>query len=234
MPSYDIVANRALFNLTKRHDFIRDLRGHQPGDLKWSAKASYFQGWLVCDGRALSRIDYPTLFQAIGATYGSDTSSDFLLPDCRGRALGACGQGAGLTPRVMGASVGAETCTLTTNNIPSHSHTASCATSGDHTHTTNAVGGSLGLMVADGFSTAIDVDSSLVEPNIYRAPVALTVDNAGSHAHTITVGNTGNGASFGIIQPTMFVGNVFIYSGVMEPLADTVVVNGDDDTFYQA
>lgn len=231
--SYDIVANRALFNLTKRHEFIRDLRGHQPGDLKWSAMAADFHGWLVCDGRALSRTAYPTLFQAIGVTYGNNSSTDFLLPDCRGRAMGACGQGAGLTMRAMGATAGAETCILTASNMPAHSHTASCATSGDHTHSTNAVGGSLGLISANGNNTAIDVDGSAVEPNLYSAPVALDVNNAGSHAHTITVGNTGAGTSFGIVQPTMFVGNVFVYSGVQEPLADSVVVNGRDDTFYE-
>lgn len=233
MPStYDIVANRALFNLTKRHDYIRDLRGHQPGDLKWSARASDFQGWYICDGRALDRISHPTLFEAIGTTFGSNSVNDFLLPDCRGRAMGMCGQGAGLTVRAMGSKAGSETCTLTTNNIPPHSHTASCATSGDHTHSTNATGGTLGLLKADGTGTATTYDDSSFEPNVASLPTALNVNVAGGHAHTITVGNTGSGTAFGILQPTIFAGNVFIYSGIEESLADAVLVLGNDDTFY--
>ncbi len=43
-------------------------------------------GWLLCDGREVTRTDYPALYSAIGATYGSgDGISTFNLPDMRSR-----------------------------------------------------------------------------------------------------------------------------------------------------
>lgn len=43
-------------------------------------------GWLLCDGSAVSRTTYPTLFAAIGTTWGAgDGSTTFNVPDMRGR-----------------------------------------------------------------------------------------------------------------------------------------------------
>lgn len=45
-------------------------------------------GYLVCDGRAISRTDYADLFMAIGTTYGiGDGATTFNLPDYRGSFL---------------------------------------------------------------------------------------------------------------------------------------------------
>ncbi len=44
-------------------------------------------GWLRCDGSAVSRTTYAALFEVIGTRYGSgDGSNTFNLPDLRGRA----------------------------------------------------------------------------------------------------------------------------------------------------
>lgn len=45
-------------------------------------------GWLLCDGSAISRATYSTLFGVISTTYGSgDGSTTFNLPDLRGRVI---------------------------------------------------------------------------------------------------------------------------------------------------
>lgn len=80
-------------------------------------------GWLKCDGSAVSRTTYVDLFNVLGTTYGAgDGSTTFNLPDARGRAPVGAGQGTGLTNRVRGATGGAETHTLSTAEMPSHSH----------------------------------------------------------------------------------------------------------------
>jgi len=80
-------------------------------------------GWLFCDGAAISRTTYADLFSVIGTTYGvGNGSSTFNLPDMRGRAAIGAGQGTGLTNRALGAIIGAETHQISTNEMPSHSH----------------------------------------------------------------------------------------------------------------
>lgn len=76
--------------------------------------------WLIADGAAVSRTVYSSLFAVIGTTYGTgDGSTTFNLPDLRGRV--AVGRNAG-TFGTLGATGGAETHTLTTNEMPSHNH----------------------------------------------------------------------------------------------------------------
>lgn len=45
-------------------------------------------GWVMCDGAAISRTTYATLFGAIGTSFGvGDGSSTFNVPDLRGRVM---------------------------------------------------------------------------------------------------------------------------------------------------
>eukprot|EP00340_Litonotus_pictus_P006339 CAMPEP_0170518026 /NCGR_PEP_ID=MMETSP0209-20121228/3823_1 /TAXON_ID=665100 ORGANISM="Litonotus pictus, Strain P1" /NCGR_SAMPLE_ID=MMETSP0209 /ASSEMBLY_ACC=CAM_ASM_000301 /LENGTH=180 /DNA_ID=CAMNT_0010803445 /DNA_START=165 /DNA_END=707 /DNA_ORIENTATION=+ len=78
--------------------------------------------WLVCDGRALIRKDFPSLFAVIGATYGAANDQLFNLPDLRGRTAIGSGQGTGLEVRAAGQYIGEEAHTLTVPEMPSHSH----------------------------------------------------------------------------------------------------------------
>jgi len=68
-------------------------------------------------------------------------SSTFNVPDLRGRAPIGAGTGSGLTARVLGTQYGAETVTLDSTSLPTHSHanTVSGGSTGtqsvNHTHT---------------------------------------------------------------------------------------------------
>lgn len=74
-------------------------------------------GWQFCEGQLLPIIEYETLFQLIGTTYGGDGQSTFALPDLRGRL--PLHQGNGFILAEVG---GAEEITLTISQIPAHSH----------------------------------------------------------------------------------------------------------------
>lgn len=97
------------------------------GTIVQSAAINTPDGWLTCNGALLNKIAYVDLFAAIGNLYGGlITDLSFNLPDLRGRVgIGAIGNGliSGLSERLMGASGGAETHTLTTSEMPSHNHT---------------------------------------------------------------------------------------------------------------
>jgi phage-related tail fiber protein len=56
-------------------------------------------GWLLCDGREVSRSTYPALFAAIGTAWGiGNGATTFNLPDMRGRFLRGVDNGAGRDP----------------------------------------------------------------------------------------------------------------------------------------
>eukprot|EP00798_Chlamydomonas_sp_ICE-L_P006090 gene6090-biopygen1231 len=90
---------------------------------------------------------------------------------------------------------------------------------GAHSHATNAVGGqgNAGLCVADGNGTGngtnMTKDSSTGELYVMTLPTALAVSAAGNHAHAFTSGSTGLGQAHNNMQPTLFGGSVFVFTG---------------------
>jgi len=79
-------------------------------------------GYLLCDGTAVSRATYSDLFAVTSTTYGvGDGVDTFNLPDLRTRI--PVGKNATGTFATLGAMGGAETHTLTSAEIPSHTHT---------------------------------------------------------------------------------------------------------------
>ena len=74
-------------------------------------------GWMFCEGQLLPISENETLFQLIGTTYGGDGESTFQLPDLRGRI--PVHQGNNF---VLSENGGAESVTLTINQVPIHSH----------------------------------------------------------------------------------------------------------------
>jgi microcystin-dependent protein len=98
--------------------------------IMWAGGTTPPSGYLLCDGSAVSRAIYAELFGVIGTTYGSgDGSTTFNLPDLKGRV--PTGFDSGQTEfDAMGETGGAKTHTLTTNEIPSHSHTTEGVTAG--------------------------------------------------------------------------------------------------------
>lgn len=84
-------------------------------------------GFLLCDGSAVSRSDYATLFTAIGTTYGTgDGSTTFNVPDLRGRVpVGADGVAGRLSANdALGKSGGEEKHLLTSleSGLRDHDH----------------------------------------------------------------------------------------------------------------
>ena len=87
------------------------------------------QGWAFCDGTVLPIAQNDVLFNLIGTTYGGDGESTFALPDLRGRIPIHQGKNLGATYS-LGESSGTETETLTTNNLPVHTHIPNSNSSG--------------------------------------------------------------------------------------------------------
>lgn len=112
-----------------------DAQGVPAGALMaWSTNSAP-NGWLMCYGQNVSRTTYSSLFAAIGTTYGAgDGATTFTLPDLRGRVIaGKDDMGGAAAGRMtdygtgLGATGGSEHVTLTTNEMPAHTHTGNIA-----------------------------------------------------------------------------------------------------------
>lgn len=103
-----------------------------PGAVMAWATNSAPTGWLLCYGQTVSRTTYADLYSTIGNSFGSgDGSTTFHLPDLRGRTvIGRDNMGGSSANRItaswadaLGDSGGAEDHTLTTTEMPAHTHT---------------------------------------------------------------------------------------------------------------
>ena len=74
-------------------------------------------GWAFCNGAIMPIDQNDALFNLIGTTYGGDGQTTFALPDLQSRVPVHVGPGFAL-----GQSGGVESVTLTTQQIPAHSH----------------------------------------------------------------------------------------------------------------
>src|ERR1700756_3531820 len=74
-------------------------------------------GWAFCNGALLPISENDVLFNLIGTTYGGDGQETFALPDLQSRIPIHAGPGF-----ILGQNGGVESVTLTTSQIPAHSH----------------------------------------------------------------------------------------------------------------
>lgn len=94
------------------------------GEIKQYAGTTVPIGWLECDGSEVAIADYPLLYAAIGNLWGTPSDSDhFILPNFKGKV--PVGYDSSQTEfDTVGESGGAKTHTLTTAQIPAHTHGA--------------------------------------------------------------------------------------------------------------
>ena len=88
------------------------------GEIRMFAGNFAPNGWAMCNGQPLPISEHEALFQLIGTTYGGDGQETFNLPDLRGRLPVHFGTG------TLGEMAGVESVTLTTQQLPVHTHTA--------------------------------------------------------------------------------------------------------------
>lgn len=139
-------------------------------------------GFVIEDGREISRTVYSELFDLIGTTYGSGNgTTTFNIPSTVGRVT--VGKAASGTFGTIGATPGAETVTLTVGQMPTHAHGVYDP---GHAHGTagafwqDAGGSGTYNMTAGGNKYA----RGLVNVQVYAAGTGIGIyNNGGSEAH---------------------------------------------------
>lgn len=176
-------------------------------------------GWLLCDGRAISRASYAGLFDVLGILYGvGDGATTFHLPDFRGRvAVGRDNMGVGSANRltsaqadVMGGNGGGESViptgsiplsgtvgstTLSANQIPSHNHLPSVV-SANWTASTSPNGWGSGTWSSAGAGAV-----SGGNPTTPSSAMIKNTGNGESHTHSFSGSGDLTGISINVTQP---------------------------------
>ena len=80
------------------------------------------KGWAFCNGQVMAISQNTALFSILGTTYGGDGKSNFALPNLQNSFAMQFGQGPGLTYRALGETGGEAIHSLTTAEIPAHTH----------------------------------------------------------------------------------------------------------------
>jgi microcystin-dependent protein len=166
-------------------------------------------GYLLCDGTAVSRATYASLFAIIGTVYGvGDGATTFNVPNANGRT--AVGAGtytdtvSGSITRTLGASAGAEKHVIVTAEMASHNHGG-----GSHTHTTIA-DVSVGSVTAPTASNYIARALSGGSANDYSLSGTATGATVGlTSASGATISSNGSDTAHNNMQP-YFVTNYII------------------------
>lgn len=144
------------------------------------------RGYTEAAGQLLAISSNNALFSLYGTTYGGDGRTTFALPDLRGRAPIGQGNGAGLSDYRLGQRGGVETVTLTQNELPSHTHSATTnvtvtlkadPNSGDSDDPTGAVPAKERRSdIYSGDTPSVDMSSDAATAN-----ATTTVGNAGGN-----------------------------------------------------
>ena len=151
-----------------------DIGGPAVGDYTFTAASVAPVGTLKCNGAAVSRTTYATLFALIGTDFGvGNGTTTFNLPDMRGEFPRGWDDGRGID---AGRAIGSAQAAAMLN----HTHSGTTSSDGSHTHPLTAV-------TSTGSTAGIAIAS--------QAPTsgAAYIASAGAHTHTLTTGNPSAG-----------------------------------------
>lgn len=186
------------------------------GDYKLSCRTTDFDGWMVCDGRTLLASMYPSLYNIISMSFSpgcSLTSGMFSLPDARGCVLG------GVSPAMQfGSYHGSSTHVIMPSEMPSHSHTGWTDKAGAHSHGVNDAtfphthSGSTCVQPTE--CKTVDGQYVSCADDISTNAARISVSPVANHTHTFVTSTSGASKPMSLMQPTLFAGSLFIFTGI--------------------
>jgi len=183
------------------------------GDAKLTLKTSADSGWIIVDDGTIgdgssgastrANADTSALFTllwglpanlTVSGGRGANAAADYAahktinLPKSLGRALVVAGSGSGLTARILGGNIGAETATLVTANLPPYTPSGSVSSS------------SSGFVSTQGFSGANQsgLAAGVGNNNTSTFNVAVTISTSSSFSGSAQGGTS---TPFSIKQP---------------------------------
>ncbi len=159
-------------------------------------------GWALCNGQLMPIQQYAALFSLLGTSFGGDGIRTFGLPDLQGRVPIHMGNGAGLSPYVIGQNGGAENITLLTTQLPQHLHTVATPVSTANATVNTPVNNYPAVATANQGKTAVTVEA--------YAPAATT----GQTMAPVNSSAVGGNLPHANIQPYLTVNFIIALQGI--------------------
>jgi len=195
------------------------------------------RGWLFCNGQEVPIQQNSAMFALLGTMYGGDGHTTFGIPDLRGRVVvGSQAQGPGLANVAQGEKAGSNiatvisngtaTISLTTANLPSHTHTATLSLSGlSATSTLNATSKGPGSAAPSNNATLSNTGTGPTSGAMYLATTGAATDlvplntasvsTVVSGTGSVTNSNTGSGTSLTVpVVSSATISNMQPYLGL--------------------
>ncbi len=200
------------------------------GTIKMWSSTTIPTGYLLCDGRTVSRTAYADLFKIIGTTYGAgDGSTTFNLPNMGGRSV--VGKS---SSKALANTGGSTSVTLSASNIPSHSHSipalsGTAASAGAHQHYVDPAGTTAYLLTFGNSSVSNSWDNVIERGFEWKDTTILnywyyewgkgrvtTVASSGDHTHNVTTnasttGSTGATTTVSVENPYTVINYIIKY-----------------------
>ena len=174
------------------------------------------RGWAQCAGQQLSIAQNTALFSLLGTQFGGNGQTTFGLPNLQGRVSIGTGNGAGLSQYVVGQQGGTESVTLTTANLPAHTHAATFASAPSLNAATvkaslqGPVAGAVLAKSIDSDPLTPDALPAIYAPSGTATPAAL----AGLNIPAINVAATGSNQPTTIVQPYLAITTIIALQGI--------------------
>lgn len=165
------------------------------GEIRMFAGNYAPEGWLFCDGAQLAIAENDALFNLIGTTYGGDGQSTFNLPDLRGRVPVHQGGASSGTNYPLGMLAGAEQVTVSTPQLPVHTHVVNVSSAGTSQSPAGAI-----------LASAANTQNTIMRVYSNNAPDTNLVSS--------TITSTGGGQPHANIQPSIGINFIISLFGI--------------------
>lgn len=155
------------------------------------------RNWAYCNGQLLAIAQNTALFSILGTMYGGDGRTTFALPNFQGRIPVGAGQGPGLPDVQIGEMGGAESATLTINQMPAHTHGATAT-----------------VPVSSANASTGDIGNNIYANTAGNTYAAVNLGNGSLAGVKGTDMPVGNNLPFGLRQPYLGMNFVICLYGV--------------------
>lgn len=173
--------------------------------------------WAFCLGQTVPIQNNTALFSILGTTFGGNGTTNFRLPDFAGRAALGTGQRPGGSDFILGQAGGAETHTLVTAEMASHTHagvvsgTASLMVSAADSTLAVATAGSViatpGYTVTGGLAKTLGFNNAT--PDTVLHPDSIKVANT-----PLTLAFAGGNSAHNNMQPYIALNYIICMYGI--------------------